>query len=215
MKINCTFAKLFFMFFKWCILFFALFAFIQVGCHRSKQVMIPTDRLSEGDLAFRRGSGTKSQAVLYADKEGLYSHVGIIVKDGSDFMVVHITPGERYPGETVDKIKMERLEDFFARDKAKKGAILHFTDSSECSEKAAQYAKEFFEKEILFDHDYNLDDSTKMYCSEMVWRLYLKTGRDITNRKRSEIEGFPIFSGTYIFPSDIYQNQYLIIVYEF
>ena len=177
--------------------------------------MIPTDGLSEGDLAFRKGSGAKSHAVLYADKEGLYSHVGIIVKDGLDFRVVHITPGERKPDETVDKIKMERLEDFFARDKAKKGAILHFCDSSECSEKAAHCAKAFFEKEILFDHDYNLDDSTKMYCSEMVWRAYLQAGRDITNRKRSVIEGFPVFSGTYIFPSDIFQNEYLTIVYEF
>jgi uncharacterized protein YycO len=130
-------------------------------------------------------------------------------------MVVHITPGERSQGETVDKIKMERLEDFFAHDKAKKGAILHFSDSSEYSEKAAQYAKEFFEKEILFDHDYNLDDSTKMYCSEMVWQAYLKAGRDITHRRRSEVEGFPVFSGVYIFPSDIYQNERLTIVYEF
>jgi uncharacterized protein YycO len=198
------------------VLFFTLLTFIHVGCNRSKQVLIPTEQLSEGALAFRRGSSAKSQAVLFADKEGHYSHVGIIVKEGSDFMVVHITPGERSPGETVDKIKMERLEDFFARDKAKKGAILCFVDSLECSEKAAQYAKEFFEREILFDHDYNLDDSVKMYCSEMVWRAYLEAGRDITGQRRSEIpQGFPMFSGTYIFPSDIYRNEHLTIVYEF
>ena len=197
-------------------LFFVLFAFIQVGCHRSKQVLIPYQQLDEGDLVFRRGSGAKSQAVLYADKTGKYSHVGIIVKDGSEFMVVHITPGERSAGETEDKIKMERLEVFFARDKAQQGAILHFIDSSECSQQAAQHAKMFFEKEILFDHDYNLDDSIKMYCSEMVWRAYLKAGRDITEQRRSEVpQEFPIFSGIYIFPSDIYQNKYLTIVYEF
>ena len=131
-------------------------------------------------------------------------------------MVVHITPGERSPKETVDKIKMERLEDFFAHDKAKQGAVVRFTDSLECAEKAAQYAKEFFEKEILFDHDYDLDDSTRMYCTEMVWLAYLKAGRDITNRRRSEIpQGVPVFSGIYIFPSDIYQNESLTTVFGF
>jgi uncharacterized protein YycO len=130
-------------------------------------------------------------------------------------MVVHITPGERKPKETVDKIKMESLEAFFARDKAKQGVILHFVDSAECSKQAAQYAKMLFEEEILFDHDYNLDDSTKMYCSEMVWRVYMKAGRDITEQRRSEVpSSFPL-SGIYILPSDIYQNDKLTIVYEF
>jgi len=195
-------------------LFFTLFALIHLGCNRSKQVFIPIGQLSEGDLAFRRGNSVKSQAVLYADKEGEYSHVGIIVKENEDFMVMHITPGERKAGETVDKIKMETLDDFFACDKAKRGAIMHFSDS-ECAEKAAQYAKEFFEKEILFDHDYDLDDSITMYCSEMVWRAYLKAGKDITNQRRSEVKYSPIHSGTYILPSDIYQNEYLTIIYEF
>jgi uncharacterized protein YycO len=197
-------------------IFFTLLTFIHIGCYRSKQVLIPTEQLSEGDLAFRRGSSTKSQAVLYADREGQYSHIGIIVKEGSDFMVVHVTPGERNPGETMDKIKMESLADFFARDKAQKGAILSFVDSLGCSKKAAQYAKEFFEREILFDHDYSLDDSIKMYCSEMVWRAYLKAGRDITEQRRSEVpQRIPLFSGIYIFPSDIYQNEHFTIVYEF
>lgn len=195
-------------------LFFALFTFIQVGCNRSKQIFIPIGQLSEGDLAFRRGSSVKSQAVLYADKEGEYSHVGMIVKEGSEFKVVHVTPGERQPGETVDKVKMESLDDFFACDKAQRGAILHFADV-ECAEKAAQYAKEFFEKEILFDHDYNLNDSTKMYCSEMVWRAYMRAGKDITDQRRTEVRNSPIYKGTYILPSDVYQNEYLTIVYVF
>ena len=195
-------------------LFFTLITLIHVGCNRSKQIFIPVEKLSEGDLAFRRGNSAKSHIVLYADAKGEYSHVGIIVKEGSNFMVTHITPGERKPEETVDKIKMESLEDFFACDKAERGAILHFNDS-ECAEKAAQCAKKFFEKEILFDHDYDLDDSIKMYCSEMVWRAYMKAGKDITNQRRSEVKYSPIHSGTYILPSDIYQNEYLTIVYEF
>lgn len=197
-------------------LLLTLFTVIHVGCNRSNQILISPDSLSEGDIVFRRGSSAKSHAVLQADKEGKYSHVGIIVKNGTDFMVVHITPGERAPKESVDKIKMERLEHFLARNKAKKGAILRFADSLEYSKIAAQYAKEFFEKEVLFDHDYNLADSTKMYCSEMIWRAYLKAGRDITNRRRSEVpQGFPVFSGIYIFPSDIYKNESLTIVFEF
>jgi uncharacterized protein YycO len=85
----------------------------------------------------------------------------------------------------------------------------------ECAEKAAQYAKEFLEKEVLFDHDYNLNDSTKMYCSEMIWRAYMRAGRDITDQRRTEVRSSPIYNGTYILPSDVYQNEYLTIVYVF
>jgi hypothetical protein len=197
------------------LLLFTLLALIQIGCHRSNQVFISHEMLSEGDLVFRRGSSVKSQAVLYADKSGKYSHIGIVVKEGEEFMVVHVTPGERASEETVDKIKMESLEDFFACDKAKKGAILRFTDLPECSQQASQHAKAFFEKEILFDHDYDLNDTTKMYCSELVWRSYLKAGRDVSEQRRSEVTRLPVFSGTYVFPSDIYQNERLTIIYEF
>jgi len=170
----------------------------------------------EGDIVFRRGIGAKSNAVLFADKEGMYSHMGIIVKPDSVFMVVHITPGEREKGEKEDKIKMELPEQFFASDRAQNGAVVRLKeDSLEYAGRAAQEAYRLYRKRILFDHDYSLEDSVKMYCSEMVWHAYLSAGKDISCGRRSKIESSPIYAGTYIFPSDIFKNDELTLIYKF
>ena len=169
----------------------------------------------EGDIIFRRGTGAKSNAVSHADKKGIYSHVGIIVKRDSVFMVIHITPGEREKGEEKDKIKIELPERFFSPDRAQYGAVIRLKDSLEYSANAAQEAFRLLEEGILFDHDYLQEENGKMYCTEMIWRAYLSGGKDITRGRRSVIENFPLYSGTYIFPSDIFDNDEFTLIYKF
>jgi hypothetical protein len=171
--------------------------------------------LAEGDLVFRKGRGIKSEAVLQADTSGIYSHSGIVVKQNSTFMIVHVTPGEREKEEKVDRIKMETPEQFFSADRAQCGAIYRLSDSLNVPSAAAQQAVRLWNKGILFDHDYVLEDSTKMYCTELVWYAYQLAGKDITNGKRSEIVNFPLFSGIYIFPSDICKNNEFSLIYKF
>ncbi len=178
------------------------------GCgNAEKQINISTKDIAEGDLVFRKGNGTKSRVVLGTDPNGMYSHVGIVVKVDSSLKIIHITPDERENGETEDRIKIETFEQFFAPDKSEKGIVLHWTDSLTTAHNAATQAIEYYNKQVLFDHDYNLQDSTQMYCTELVWRCYQKAGKDISEGRRSEVKKFPMFSGTYIFPSDIYVNK--------
>jgi hypothetical protein len=171
---------------------------------------------AEGDLVFRHGVSAKSQVVLAADPEGIYSHSGIVVKQDSGFMIVHVTPGEREKDETEDRIKMETPEQFFATDRAQHGAVYRLQDSlNALSSTAARQAVRLWHKGVLFDHDYVLSDSTKMYCTELVWYVYLLAGKDITNGNRSEVAGLPLFSGEHIFPSNIYNNEDFSIIYKF
>lgn len=197
------------------LFFCGLLLWLFCGCGMGEQNPVSEIDFSAGDLVFRKGNGAKSRAVLQADTSGIYSHTGIVVHTDSGYMVVHITPGERKEGETVDKIKLETPERFFASKRAKKGAVMRFRDSLECSVQAAEYALLFYETEMLFDHDYNLEDTTKMYCTELIWHVYKHAGRDVSKGKRSVIKSFPLYSGTYIFPSDIYGNDQLILLYEF
>jgi len=166
---------------------------------------------AEGDLVFRRGFGTKSEAVLYADASGIYSHTGIVVRLDSVFRIVHITPGEE-PG---DMIKADLPEEFWASGKAEYGALYRLKNASPYAAEAAQQALRLLRKGIMFDHDYQLNDSTKMYCTEMVWYAYLLAGKDVTSGKRSVLENVPMYSGTYIFPSDIYSNDEFTLIYKF
>ena len=198
------------------LIFSCVFLFFFFNCSDKKsKIDLSTVRFEEGDIVFRKGIGAKSNAVLHADKNGIYSHVGIIVKRDSVFMVIHITPGEREEGENEDKIKIELPEQFFSAERAQYGAVIRLKDSLEYSANAAHEAFRLLEEGILFDHDYLLEDSEKMYCTEMIWHAYLSGGKDITRGRRSVIENFPLYSGIYIFPSDVFDNEEFTLIYKF
>ena len=167
----------------------------------------------EGDFVLRKGIGAKSRVVLYADSLGLYSHIGMIVLKDSVYQIVHITPGERKKDETVDRIKMEPISEFWRKDRAQHGAVFRLKDNR-LGEKAAQQALRLLQKGVLFDHNYQLNDTTEMYCTELVWYAYLLAGQDISFGKRSELN-IPLYGGTYIFPSDIYTSGECILIYKF
>ena len=170
-------------------------------------------KIEEGDLVFRRGTGTKSRAVLNADSLGIYSHVGIIVKLDEKFCVVHITPGERHKGDTVDKVKAESLDEFWSNKRAIHGAVFRFKTPIVCAEASSQ-AIRLLKKGVQFDHDYELNDSTMMYCTEFVWYAYSKAGVDISSGKRSRIN-MPVYGGTYLLPSDIFTNPEFKQIFKF
>jgi hypothetical protein len=183
--------------------------------HRKEKNPVETVDFVEGDLVFRKGFGPKTEAVIQADTLGIYSHAGIVVRQDSVFRIVHITPGERAKGETVDRIKIESPEVFFGSDRAQYGAVYRLHDGLSCPAKAAQHALRLLHKGIIFDHDYRLNDTTKMYCAEFVWYAYQLAGTDISFGKRSELENIPLYSGVYIFPSDIYRNSEFKLIYKF
>lgn len=169
--------------------------------------------MEEGDLVFRRGTGTKSRAVLQADSMGIYSHVGIAVKRDKSFGVLHVTPGERQNGDTVDRVKIESLDEFWSTERAVHGAVFRLKNSKS-GVKAASQAVRLLDKGILFDHDYLLNDTAQMYCTELVWYVYTIAGIDISSGKRSRIN-MPVFGGIYLLPSDIYLNPHFELVFSF
>lgn len=137
--------------------------------------IFPQDvELSPGDVVFRRGSGVTSHAVLLAEKGGAYSHVGIVVDSAGVPMVVHAVPYE----DDEDRVKMEHPNDFFAPSRAQKGAVFRHC-SSEVARQAAEAAVKVYRRGVLFDHDYDANDTTKMYCTELVIFAYGKTGQPL------------------------------------
>lgn len=170
--------------------------------------------LQEGDVVFRRGRGLASRAVLVADDHGIYSHTGIVVKDGpANWRIVHIVPGERGPDGRTDIIKTEGLEMFFAPDKALRGAVMRVPCPG-IAKAAARDAKRLAAKELAFDHDYDLTDTTRMYCTELVYTVFMREGVDITQGRRTPLN-LPGFSGDYILPSDIFRSPHFTPIYEF
>jgi hypothetical protein len=163
----------------------------------------------EGDVVFRRGRGVMSRAVLTADRRGVYSHTGIVVRDSAGWRVVHAVPGE----EGGDRVKMEPLSVFFQPRRAEGGAVMRAGDSI-AARKAAERAVTLFRRNIPFDHDYDLDDTTRMYCTELIHHVFAHEGIDLTGGRRSWV-GVPGFAGDYILPGDLQRSGQVTMIFEF
>lgn len=169
--------------------------------------------LRSGDLAFRRGRGVISDAVISADHCGHYSHTGIIVERENQWYVIHEVP---YEGRSRinDKIYCQPIELFFRDDKAKAGAVYRVGIDSTSISKIVNYLDRQLALEIPFDHAYDLEDSTSLYCTELVWRAFNLAGIDLTEGRRTNLN-LPGMGGEKIFPTDIELNKKLKLICRF
>jgi hypothetical protein len=179
-----------------------LFFFFLVGCQQKATFSFQIDEniLQEGDLAFRRGTSIASRVVLAADRGSGYSHIGIIVKDIDGWKVIHAVPGETDEEYLEETIKKETLSQFFAPKKSVSGAIFRLDTTASIGLLAAEKAHTLFKRKLWFDHKYDLEDSTRMYCTELVYFVFKYAGIDISEGRR---RSYPALQGEFILPSDI------------
>lgn len=137
-------------------------------------VSFDTTSLRNGDLIFRNGLGSES-LVVTASSGGDYSHVGILYNDGSGWQVIHAVPGENTPGEP-EWLKCEPIEDFFSPHRAQAGAVARVNCDDATAAQAAIMALRKVKAGVTFDNDYNINDTTTLYCSELVWQAYMSQG---------------------------------------
>lgn len=187
-----------------------LFAMFSCGSPEQAAIDIPTEILMQGDIVFRKGEGMVSEIVLHSDADGLYSHIGVIVNHNDSVKVVHSVPGE---GD-FDGVKIEPIEVFFAPNRAVKGEIkrLPMTDAqrSLVGERAIEKACQ----RVIFDHDYDIEDTTKLYCTELVELLFAQCNVSLSESRITEVN-VPGLSGKYIMPSDIYKNINLTTIFKY
>ena len=165
---------------------------------------IPIYNLRSGDLVFRLGRTLESRAIA---TEGGYSHVGIIIGKDSTFQVVHIEPSRNGS----ELIKYESLEQFFHSQNATSGAVMRIEGLN--SEQQAIVENYLFScKNISFDHDYKLSDTTQMYCTELAFRAFSEIGIDITNGIRHRV---PLAQEEVILPADISNNDRLVEIWQY
>ncbi|MCD8079682.1 MAG: hypothetical protein LUF04_04490 [Bacteroides sp.] len=194
-----------------------LFLSLFCGCHKREETSVsvfPEHLLREGDLVFRRGTGIASRLVLAADRKGMYSHIGIVICRDSVWEVIHAVPGEPDFRGDPDRVKMEPVQRFFARDRAACGALMRVQGDPARNRLAARQALACYEAGMLFDHQYDLSDSTRVYCTELVQRCYLKEGTDLAEERITPLN-VPALNGSYILPSDISNHPQIELIYQF
>ena len=154
----------------------------------------------EGDVVFRNGLGAESRAVVITS-HGRYSHVGLLHRDSasSQWQVVHAVPGEDEP----EYIKVEPVAMFFDSYRAQSGAWARIDCSDSVAASAVRYALNKVAEHVLFDNDYLLEDTTQLYCTELVWRSYLSQGIDVSDGQRHSVLTLFSNEGECIFPDNI------------
>lgn len=182
----------------------ALLALLSCQQEQERSIMPEDCELRAGDIVFRRGGSATSNVVLLADRSGQYSHVGIVVDSAGVMMVVHAVPGEpEYEGD-LDRVKMETPSRFFSSLNACKGEVCRAHDSI-AARQAAAAALAFYQKGMLFDHDYDSEDTTQLYCTQLVIEAYRKAGIQLTGPPTHSYD-LPLLKCTCWLPSDIYQS---------
>lgn len=171
------------------------------------QVMYDTTDLRNGDLLFRNGIGYESRVVTGLS-DGKFSHVGIAYHNGRQWNVIHAVPGENEKGEP-EYLKCEPISEFYYYTRAKLGGLARVSCTDSIANVVAEKALNIVNRKVLFDNNYDINDTTELYCTELVRLVYLAEDIDLCEDRWHRI---PILNtkAHVIFPEDIWNSPLLI-----
>jgi hypothetical protein len=197
------------------LLLCAMLCATTVSCTKHKnggeKVPYDTTGLRNGDLLFRNGCGYESKVVTNLSS-GNYSHIGMAYRAPSGWCVIHAVPGEAAEGEP-EYLKCESIDEFYRVDRAKAGARARVNCTDSVADAATRHAMQLVERRVVFDNDYDLDDSSQLYCTELIRLVYAGCGVDLCEERWHKA---PIIAkGSVIYPEDIWQSPLLIHKKEF
>lgn len=176
--------------------------------HASTPPTIPASKIQPADIVFRLGRTLQSDAIASHGTSG-YSHIGIVVDSDSTKNVIHIEPNR----QGSERIKIEPLAEFFHPNNAVAGcAMRHNAIGDSLRRSITEYAKTLLLTPITFDHDYQLSDSSRMYCTELVEHIFARSEISLSEEKRIRL---PLAKEPVIMPSAIYENDSLTLVWSY
>ena len=174
---------------------------------RDLQVMYDTTELRNGDLLFRNGIGIESRVVT-GFSDGKFSHIGIAYHNGTQWNVIHAVPGENEKGEP-EYLKCEPISDFYCKFRAKLGGSARVGCSDSIANIIAEKALHIVNRKVVFDNNYDINDTSELYCTELVRLVFLAQHIDLCEDRWHRI---PIINtkAHVIFPEDIWNSPLII-----
>jgi hypothetical protein len=171
---------------------------------------ISGESLRSGDIVFRRGPSVESQAVMTMDAGSTFSHVGIVSKENGATFIVHVVPGEGRP----DVTRIEPIEDYLRSDRALAASAFHVvTDRPSQIETAVQFARDYAQRRVPFDSNFDLSSEDALYCTELVWRAYKKAGIDLVDG-HFEASSTSLIRGPVLWPSSLLHSPHLVSAWD-
>ena len=199
-----------------CKLLFFIVLSLSIGCATCTPKTYPTIQIPEADfrsadLALRLGRSIESDLIARGGKSGNhYSHIGLLIESDSGMIVVDIEPSTDKESE---QIKAQSVGDFFNTEKVIAGAIMRHNglDSTQINI-LKNKAIELLNSSITFDHDYQLSDNSKMYCTELIEVLFNTINLSLSEGRNRTL---PLAKEPVIIPSDISQNRNLKRIWSY
>ena len=118
-----------------------------------------------GDIIFQQSRSSQGEELRIATNSN-YTHVGVIYAEN----------GKAFVFEAASKVELTPLEEFIQRDPQKHYVIKRLKNANEILTKEnllrLKHAAKFFSGKN-YDIYFKWDDS-RIYCSELVWKLYKK-----------------------------------------
>lgn len=161
-------------------------------------------KLQDGDVILRKGNSLLSELIArnFPAAEGM-SHCGFIFKIDNHYQVIHTISKSL---SDIDGIRMSSLEDFIREAKQNRICIIRYhkeLNSNEMKEKCLLLLKQ----KTPFDDNFDLSDSSKLYCSELLRQIYLEEGEQDFFQKR-KIAGVSVIDFSTFFNPKLFTPVY-------
>lgn len=127
--------------------------------------------LEDGDIILRRGEGFVSSVINNLNEaEYQISHCAILVKkDSVNWNVIHAVSNEL---SNVDGVQTERLDRFTSESVENTIVVLRYKADKKKRTEVADRARYYLTRQIGFDNSFDISDTTKFYCTELVYRVF-------------------------------------------
>ena len=161
------------------------------------------DLIKDGDVILRRGYGFVSDMIVKRLNEQVpISHCAIAEISDTSKMVIHSVS---QAVADLDGVQSQSLKRFIKDSKENSLIVVRFKyPDNQDSSKITNRARYYLDKKIPFDMKFDIQDSTRFYCTELIWRVLLEEyGVDIFEKKYGknllEFHKFDIFLDTAYF----------------
>ena len=156
-----------------CLLLFLLFYFISKR-DTLKVNEINQDKIEDFDIILSKGQSVQSRLISFLKlSTNDYSHIGILVKVNGEVFVLHSTPD----GTKTNGIRYDDLQTFIALSHASDCIILRHKGISYNNRIELTIAVNAYKSiQKPFDFEFDNFNNEKIYCSELVWLIFKKSG---------------------------------------
>jgi len=154
--------------------------------------------IEEGDIILRHGYGLVSDIIVKTLKEDYnISHCAIVVRDENNKLKVIHTVSQSISDQ--DGMQQQHLKTFIKNSKSNSIIVVRLKNNSENTGKIiSQKAQELLNLNIPFDHSFDITDDSKLYCSELIWKIILdEFGIEIFPDRSNNSKSYLNFSNFY------------------